>query len=480
MKQKSIKKNYIYNVCYQILLLLTPLITIPYLSRVLGADGIGTVSYAESIVSYFTLFATMGVSTYGQREISYVQDSPEERSVVFWNTKILSLCLSGATLIIYLLFAMLQKNYIMYMLFAFNILAVSADVTWFFQGLEEFGKIVFRNIIFKIINIIYIFWMVSSKEDMILYVLGQTVFLFLSNVSLWSYIPKYVKKIKRNDIHPFEGFKVVVTLFIPTIAIQIYTVLDKTMIGLITRNAFESGYYEQALKLSKTVLTFVTALGTVMIPRIGYHFQRKEIKEVNRLVYRSYRFVWFLGIPLCLGLIFTAENFVPWFFGAGYDKVIVLLGILALLVPVIGISNVTGMQYLLPTKREKLYTITVVVGAVVNFVLNLIFIPLFQSFGAAMSSVIAETVITVLQIWGARNDLSMIQILKEGTHYCLAGTIMAISLFVVGRVLTPSIVHTILLISGGACVYFGMLLLMRDSFFLSNLNNFWSKMKKSR
>lgn len=477
MEKKSIKKNYIYNVSYQILLLLTPLITIPYLSRVLGADGVGIVSYAESIVSYFTLFATMGITTYGQREISYLQDSIENRSIVFWNTKILSFIISGMTLTIYLGFSMFQTNSIIYVILAFNILAVGVDVTWFFQGMEEFGKIVFRNVIFKIINVGYVFLVVRSKDDVVLYVFGLAAFLFLSNISLWTYIPKYVQKVEKKDIHPFKDLKIILSLFLPTVAIQIYTVLDKTMIGIITQNAFENGYYEQALKLSKTILTVVTALGTVMIPRIGYHFQRKNIEEVKRLVYRSYRFVWFLGVPLCLGLIFTANNFVPWFFGLGYEKVTSLLVVLALLIPVIGISNVTGMQYLLPTKRQNIYTLTVITGAVINFVLNLLLIRLYQSLGAAIASVIAESAITVVQLYIVRKELSVFRVFKEGNNYFVAGAVMTIGLYFAEKILAPTILHTIFLVTGGAIIYFSLLLVMKDEFFLSNLKIVLKKVK---
>ena len=162
--EKSIKKNYIFNLSYQILLLITPLITTPYVSRILGADGIGTVSYAESIVSYFVLFATMGITTYGQREISYVQQSVEKRSAVFWNTKILEFVTSGIMLIVYLIFALFQKNALIYIILSCNIIAVFFDISWFFQGLEEFGKIVLRNVIFKFINIAYIFTVVRTKD----------------------------------------------------------------------------------------------------------------------------------------------------------------------------------------------------------------------------------------------------------------------------------------------------------------------------
>lgn len=177
----------------------------------------------------------MGVTTYGQREISYVQKSVEDRSVVFWNTKLLEFCTAGILMVAYTIFAFQQDNTTLYLIYGFNIVAVFFDVTWFFQGMEEFGKIVLRNVIFKVISIVYIFAVVKSKDDLILYVIGITVFAVISNISLWFYLPKYINKVDVRLIHPFQNIGTVISLFIPTIAIQIYTVLDKTMIGVITK-----------------------------------------------------------------------------------------------------------------------------------------------------------------------------------------------------------------------------------------------------
>lgn len=396
---KSIKKNYIYNVCYQVLLLITPLITTPYLSRTLGADGVGMVSFAESIVSYFVLFATFGMTTYGQREVSYVQESKEQRTIIFWETKALEVFTSCIALLIYIPFAICQENNVMYLVLVLNIVAVIANVTWFFQGMEEFGKLVFRNVIFKIINIVYIFMFVKTRNDITVYAFGLSFFTFLSNASLWLYLPKYIGMIKIKELHPFKNIEVVLSLFVPTIAVQVYTVLDKTMIGVITKSAFENGYYEQANKISKMVLTIVTSLGTVMIPRIGFHYAKGETEKVNFFMYRAYHFVWFMAIPLCFGLLGIAPNFVPWFYGNYFERVVPLLRISGFLVIAIGINNVTGIQYFIPTKRQNLFTFTVAIGAVVNFALNFVLIRFFQSIGAAVASVAAETVIALVQIY---------------------------------------------------------------------------------
>lgn len=475
---KSIKKNYIYNLLYQILILITPFITTPYLSRVLQADGIGTVSYAESIVSYFTLFAAMGIATYGQREISYVQNSKHERSIVFWNAKIFEFITAFIALIIYFVFSCFQQNKMIYIILSFNILAIFADITWFFQGLEEFGKIVSRNIFFKIINILYIFIFIKSKDDLILYVFGIAFFLFVSNVSLWGYLPKYICRIGKENIKPFKDLKVILSLFIPTIAVQIYTVLDKTMIGAITKSSFENGYYEQAIKLSKMVLTIVTALGTVMIPRIGYYYNQKQTDKVKDLMYRGYRFVWFLGIPLCFGLIMVSDNFVPWFFGPGYDQVSLLIKILSLLILAIGINNVTGMQYLIPTKRQNIFTFTVLLGAAINFTVNAFLIKLYGAVGAAIASITAETFIAIIQIIIVRKELHPIKILTVGIHYYISGFIMAIGLYMFVGFLKPSIINTFIIIIVGAIIYMSMLLILRDEFLISNIKSVLNMIRK--
>lgn len=479
MTKKSIKKNYIFSVAYQILTLITPLVTAPYLSRVLQPDGVGKVSFIESIVSYFSLVAIMGISTYGQREISYVQDDIKKRSEVFWNTKVLGFCISGMTILAYLLFALFQKdNTSIYLILTLNLVANFFDITWFFQGMEDFIKTVTRNTIFKIIQIIYIFLFVNSKDDILLYVLGLGLFATLGNISLWAYLPKYIKKVPLSKLCPFKDFKVVWSLFIPTVAIQIYTVLDKTMIGLITESSYENGYYEQALKISKMLLALVTALGTVMVPRIGYLFEKGSKEDIQRYMYRGYRFVWFLGIPMCFGIIMSASNFVPWFFGTGYDKVVPLLRILSFLILAIGINMVTGNQYLIPTKKQNTYSVTVIIGALVNFCLNMILIYYFKSIGAAIASVTAESVIAIIQLIIVRKEISPKKVLEEGIHYFIAGIIMVFVLIPITTLLAPSIFHSIAIALSGALVYLLVLLIEKDEFLISNIKMMGNKLIK--
>lgn len=474
MAQKSLKLNYIYNVSYQVLTLITPLITTPYLSRVLNPAGIGTYSNTAANVSYFVMLATLGTAFYGNREISYLQNDRNQRTTVFWEIEILKILSTVVSVICYGVFLCFcqPRNFALYLVQVISILSAAADVTWLLQGLEEFGKVVGRNFIFRIFNIAFIFLFIKRKEDLFLYIAGLVIMEFLANLSIWLYLPKYVDRPRLSTLHPVRHLKPTVALFIPTVAASIYTIFDKTMLGLFTDTSLENGYYEQALKLSKTVLTLVTALGTVMIPRIGMYFSNNKTDKVKELLLESYHFVWFLGLPLCLGLIGISNNFVPWFYGDGYEKVAYLLPILGLLIPIIGISNVTGMQYLITTKREQLVTRTVTIGAVVNFVLNLILIPHFYSIGASVASVIAELTITTVQLYYIRTELSVRTIIKASGTYLFASFVMLVLLVIENHFFTPSILHTCIMIITGGALYFAILLLCRDPFLLGQFTHF--------
>ena len=474
---KSIKKNYFFNLFYQILTIITPLITAPYVSRILDPDGIGLQSYANSIVSYFIMFASLGIASFAQREIAYDQDNREKRTEVFWNAKALSLITSLISTVIYILLVhFVYKDSIIFYILGIQLLTVFFNISWVFWGMEDFGRIILRNTIIKILQISSIFIFIHKKEDLPMYCFIYAGYEFLGNVVLWPILHKYIGKPDFKNIHPFSNIKQIIGLFVPTIAISIYTVLDKTMIGIITTGDYENGYYEQALKISRMLLPIVSSLGSVMIPRIGNLFGKKDYEQVQNYMYKSYRFVWFLAFPMYFGLFAVAPNFVPWFFGPGYEKVIPLLRILGLLLLSIGINNVTGIQYLIPSKRENLFTLTVIIGACVNFVMNLILIPRFYSEGAAVASVAAETVIAIVQLVIVRKELKWYKILLSGVKYLIAGLIMFAAVYFTAKYFTPTIVHTFILVAEGVVIYPLMLFIMRDSFFIECCNTVLRKL----
>ena len=234
---------------------------------------------------------------------------------------------------------------------------------------------------------------------------------------------------------------------------QIYTVLDKTMIGLITGSSVENGYYEQANRIPRMLLAVVTAMGTVLGPRIGKLFGEECFDEIRDKMMMAYRFVWFLGLPMATGLCAVAGHFVPWFLGEDFSGAIPILRVLSWLILIVGFSGITGMQYMVPTKRESLFTVSVTVGSVLNAGLNLILIFYFQAMGAAIASLAAETVITLLQFYMVRREISVRRIMTMGGVYLFASAVMGACILVMGGFLQPGVLSTFLMAGVGAAVY---------------------------
>ena len=398
--KKSVGKNYIYNLIYEIFILIVPVAITPYVSRVLGEEGSGQYSYIYSIVTYFTLFAALGFGKYAQRLVAQHQCDKYKQSVDFWEVILARLVSVLMAIFVYIVLMKLEvygeKYNILVLIFTINIIAVAFDITFFFQGNEEFKIMVFRNIVVKTIGFICIFIFVKSSQDLWKYTLIQSLMIVLSNLSLWMYLPRYLEKISWHDIHPIQHIVPTLFLFLPTIAVSIYTSLDKTLIGLITKDDAENGNYEYAEKIVKMALTVITSLGTVMIPRNSQQFANGKFESVKKNIENSLRFVMLAGIPMMLGLMAVADNMIPWYLGGGYDKAANLIKILSPIIVIIGFSNVLGLQYLLPSGADKEFTIAIITGAVTNFILNCILIRYTGSYGAAVATVIAESVVTIV------------------------------------------------------------------------------------
>lgn len=480
MMKKNVIKNYIFNASYQVLALIVPLITTPYISRVLRADGIGVYSYTYSIVSYFTLCAILGTATYGNRIFGILQDKPEERTQRFWDVFLLRVITSSIALAIYLGYAFwIAQNRWIAIIQSIYIVAVMFDITWYFQGLEEFKKIAIRNYIVKIINVIYVFVFVNSSQDLWKYVFGLAFLTLVGNLSIWVYLPKYTVKLKRYKPHPFQDISTIIQLFIPSVAIQIYAMLDKSMIGWFSPTSFENGYYEQSEKIVKMCLMLVTSLSTVMIPRISKAFAEKRNEDLLDSIYSSYNFVWFLSVPLMFGIIGIAPLLVPVFFGVGYEKIEVLLPIFSILFVVMGLNSTTGSQYFITTGQQKIYTERIIIGGVVNVVLNLLLIPRFYSIGAAIGSIVGEVVITITEFLYIHKNkqFDVLRVFRLSYKYLIAGILMLVYLLTVRMLVSPSVISLVATIPSAAFLYFIVLLLQREKFVLQGLSIIKNKMR---
>lgn len=481
MKPKSIKINYVYNLTYQLFLIIVPIIVTPYISRVLGENVSGQYSYSMSICTYFTLFSALGFTSYAQRLIAKHQDNVFQQSIDFCEVFIARLLPTGLTLLVYFVTVYRgiygeKYNFIMIIL-AINVFAVAFDISFFFQGNEEFKKIVIRNVLIKVLSIVCIFAFVKTKNDLWIYTLIQSLSCFISNVSLWLYLPRMLKKVNKKELHPVRHLGPTLTLFLPTIATSVYTTLDKTLIGIITQDDAENGNYEYAEKLVKMTMTILTSLGTVMVPKNSKKFADGDKQGVIDNIYTTGRFVFLLGIPLALGTLTVSDNLIPWFLGDGYSKVANLMKLLSPIILIIGLSNVFGWQYLVPSGQDKKFTISILLGAICNFILNIILIQYLKSYGAAIATVIAEIVITSAMFQFIRKDIQFIVMLRNGWKYIIAGIVMFIPCYTESKLFSPSFIHTVMIAGTGVVVYAIMLLIMRDEFFLNSSSMILKKIK---
>lgn len=465
MPKKSVAKNYLYNLTYQVLILVLPLITTPYISRVLGAEGIGIYGYTYSIVSYFILFGSLGVALYGQREIAYASENKGERSRIFLEILIFRFFTMFISIAIYYFTFIKGTQYtIYYKILLFELIAAAFDISWFFQGLEEFKKTVARNILVRIVSVALVFILVKNSEDLVKYTLIYSLADFIGNLTLWFYLPKYFKGQKINNINIKRHLAPIILLFIPQIANQIYNMLDKTMIGKIIEDKSEVGYYEQSQKVIRLLLTIVTSLGTVMIPRMASTFASGNKEKVNQYMKNSFRFVFFLAYPLMFGIISISGSFVPIFFGKGYEKSEILINILSPIVLLMGVANVVGTQYLLPTKRQKEYTISIALGVVTNFILNSILITLFNSIGACIATILSQLAVDALQLYRIRNDINVKEMMFSGKKYFISSIVMFIVCCTIGKIMGNGSITMAIQIFLGVISYIVILFVLKDEY----------------
>ena len=469
-KTGSVKANYIYNTAFQILLLIIPIITTPYVSRVLGVNNIGIYSYGSAMVAYFVVAATFGSTTFGQREIAYHREDKIEMSRVFWDIFSFRVLTSIVAMIFYGLYLRVSgRTTFTDAMFAINIINVAADVTWFFQGIEKFKQIVLRNFIIKAISTICIFVFIKNESQLWLYVaiiFGSTL---LGNISLWTLLAHKISLPRQ--INPFSGVKGMGLIFLPTIATQVYVILDKSMIGWITGSTYANGCYEQSEKIARMALTVVTSVGAVILPKVANLYHNKQIDRAKDYIYTSYRFVWLLALPIMVGLLTTSSVLVPVFLGNGYDDSIILLQIFSLLVIFVSLSYVTGLSYLIPTEQQNVYTVAVSCAAVLNLLLNLILIKKYSAYGAAIASVSAELVGWLIQIIYCcqTKQLQFARIWHPIWKYLASSIVMGGVICIIKSHIGINLMALITLVISGIIIYGAMLLILRDDFTLNNL-----------
>lgn len=393
-----IKKNLFYNIIYQLLIVLLPMIVSPYISRVLGATQIGQYSYSNTIVNYFVLFAMLGINNYGNRQIAMSKYDQYELRTSFWNIYFVQLFMSAVCVLGYIVYLMssLCINLGLALAQSLTLLSAVLDVNWLFFGLEKFKLTVSRNMVIKITSTVLIFLFVKNQDDVIIYAVIQCGALLLSNLYIWIIALKEVPFIKPNLQDMIFHLKPIMIYFIPVIAVSLYKYMDKIMIQLLS-NSDELGYYDNCEKLIVIVSGLVNALGTVMLPRTSTLVGEGKYKEAEGLLSISIRSVTIGSIAITSGIIAIADTFAPVFWGKDFSECGVLLIVLALTIFPNSIGCVIRTQYLIPYKKDKVYIISVFSGAIVNIIFNSILIPKYGAVGAAVGTICAEMVVMIYQ-----------------------------------------------------------------------------------
>lgn len=472
------KKNFIYNIVYQVLVLFLPLVTIPYVSRILGANGIGIYSYTYSIAYYFMIIAMLGLNNYGNRTIAKIRDNKEKLSKEFWSIYFLQVIISVLMVILYLLYVLIfESQYkIIAIIQIMYVISSVFDINWFFFGMEKFKLTITRNIVIKLISLVLIFVLIKTPEDLWKYVAILAASTMFSNVILFSFIRKYVKFVKFSLKDIKKHLKPSIILFLPVIAVSIYKIMDKIMLGLLS-NVTEVGYYENAEKMTQVPLSIITALGTVMLPRVSNMLSNKKEDEVKKILEKTMPLIMFLTFPMVLGIIAISNDFAIVFFGEEFKKSGYLIQLLSITVVFLAWGNVIRTQYLIPKEKDREYIISAFLGAIVNFITNLIFIPKFASLGACIGTIMAEFVVMFYQTYVLRKELNIKKYLKDSSTFLIKSLIMFIIVILIGKLIKDSkFIRILIQVFVGILIY--IILNIRYIYKNVNIKNILNIIKK--
>ncbi len=478
MKNKSVTMNVIYNMIFQIFTTCLPVITTPYLSRTLGLYQSGVYSFVDSIVTLFTIFGSIGTSLYGCRKIAYIRDDKEKLSITTYEIILLKLLLLIPVLIIYLLMFCIYNEYSIY--FIINILTVigsAIEISWFYNGIEDFKSITIRNFIIKIIFIICLFIFIKSPKDLGKYVILVCTTNFLGNISMWFLLKNYLMPLKKVKLHPFKHLKESFVLFIPQSANYVYSLADKTMLGYLTPTLSNVGVYDYAYRIVKMIINILQSMGYVILSRIANLSANNNKKDIVKYINKSISFSLFLAFPMMLGLVAIAKNFVPIYLGEEFQEVSRVILVICPLIVITSFNSILGTQLLLAIKKDKEYTKATVLGAITNIVLNFLLIPYLGIYGACLTSLFSEILVLIIELHYSKEYVRLSEIIINNYKPLIASIIMFIVCKLIGLINLNIILIIIFQIGIAILIYFGLMFIMKDKIFIEIINKVFNFLK---
>ncbi|BBD43268.1 flippase [Streptococcus anginosus] len=456
----KILKNYAYNFSYQLLVIILPILTTPYVTRIFSSEDLGTYGYFNSIVTYFILLATLGVANYGTKEVSANRKNIQP---TFWGIYSLQVVAAFISIVLYLLLCWSvpsMQNPVAYIL-GLSLLSKGLDISWLFQGLEDFRKITIRNITVKLLGILSIFLFVKTPNDLYLYVFLLTGFELLGQLSMWLPAKEFIGKPHFDVVHAKEHLKPVILLFLPQIAISLYVTLDRTMLGALSSTK-DVGIYDQALKIINILLTIVTSLGSVMLPRVSSLLSSGDYKAVNKMHEMSFLIYNLIIFPIIAGMLIVNKDFVNFFLGKDFQEARVAIDIMIARMFFIGWTNIMGIQILIPHNKNREFMLSTTIPAFVSVGLNLLLIPSLGFIGASITSVLTEALVWVIQYYYTRSYLKEVPILSSMLKIILSSSLMYIILLLLQPLLKfSSVVNVGIYGILGAVFYISFILVFR-------------------
>lgn len=447
-----------YNLIYQILTIILPFITSPYISRVIGAEGLGVYSYTYSIAYYFGLVVILGLNNYGNRSIAQVRDNKEKRDKIFSELYTMQLMMGIIISVVYvgyIAFGNAENKVISIIQFIY-LISVILDINWLFFGLEKFKVTVSRNIIIKILTVFCIFLFVRTRTDLWKYTLIMASGAFISQLTLWIFVRKYNINFKvTKPLSIKKHIKPNLILFIPAIAVSVYTVMDKIMLGNLS-DMIQVGLYENSEKIKNIPMGAINALGTVMLPQMSNLIAKGEINQGKEYIKNSMKFVMFISIALAFGIAGIAKQFAPIFFGEEFVECGKLISYLEISVVFIAWANVIRTQYLIPNCQEKIYIRATIIGAIINLIINVILIPSIGALGAIIGTIFAEGSVAVYETIKVRKELEIKKYLKQSIIYIIAGAIMFIVVRIIGNIMGAEMLTLMVQVVIGMIIYLVM------------------------
>lgn len=459
---KKVTSNFFYQTIYQLTLLILPIITIPIVSHALGTSGLGLFSYVTSISSYFVLFAGLGLTNYGIREIASVQKDKYKLSEKFWSLEFFNIVVAIIVVLTYLIFLYIVKFDIFFLISGITVIATIFDISWFYYGIEDFKQITLINMIVKLLSFLFIVLLISDYSDLKLYFLIQSISVLVSNFSLWFFIKNKVYFVKPNFKTITNHFKPALAYFVGKASITIYTTLNRTILGLLSTTV-AVGLYTNSLQMTTMFIGLVGTLDSVLMPHMTGLISNKKQNEVIELMMITINAQLYITIPLMFGLIVVNEKLIPWFFGNEFSYLSYTVPALAPLIIIIPLGTSIVRQYLVPMNNVKKFNISVIVAAIVGVLSNLIFIPLLGIWGAIISTLLSELIVTGIRLNELLKTTQFKFKIKNIMIYICCSVVMFILVFLLTQNMNETIFTTLIQGFLGGGIYFFLTTILRQN-----------------